>query len=100
MGIDSIHLGINDLSSSTIQASIFPNPVFDVLHLNIPSKQKTGASLQITDMLGKIILQQNINLNIGENEFLFDELKNQFSGLYIIQIRSNDGFWSSKFLKQ
>ncbi len=100
LGIDSIHLGINDLSSSTIQASIFPNPVFDVLHLNIPSKQKTGASLQITDMLGKIILQQNINLSIGENEFLFDELKNQFSGIYIIQIRSNDGFWSSKFLKQ
>ncbi len=96
----SMNFGINDLSEEIIHATIFPNPVSDVLHVKIPSQQKTTASIEISDILGKIILQKNILLNNGDNDFSFDEVKNQHPGLYILQIKTNSVFWSSKFIRQ
>ncbi len=97
---ETVTFGIDNLPKQNINASIFPNPVSDVLHLKIPSQQKIIAIVKITDMIGKVVIQKNINLENGSNEFLFDQLQNTISGLYIIQIRTNDASWSSKFLKQ
>ena len=96
----SINFGIADLPTQNIYASIFPNPVSDILHIKIPSQQRKLATLKITDRIGKIIVQKNITIENGENEFVLNDFQNVISGLYIIQIRTNDGFWSSKFLKQ
>ena len=96
----SMNFGINDLSEEIIHATIFPNPVSDVLHVKIPSQHKTTATIEISDILGKIILQKNIILNNGDNDFSFDEVKNQHPGLYILQIKTNSVFWSSKFIRQ
>ena len=92
--------GMNDAVNEKIRATIFPNPVKDILHLQIASEHKTDASLQVIDMLGKIIIQKNMTLTAGENEFSLDEFRIQREGLYIIQVSTNTGFWSAKFLKQ
>jgi hypothetical protein len=92
-------LGVDELISENIQASIYPNPFTDVLHISISSPQKTIAVLQIIDMAGKTIIQKNINVMNGKNEFIFDEF-NFSNGLYIVQIKSNNVAWSNKIMKQ
>ncbi len=92
-------LGIDESISENIQASIYPNPFTDVLHISISSPQKTIAVLQIIDGQGKTIIQKNINVLTGENEFTFDEF-NFPNGLYIVQIKSNNAAWSNKIMKQ
>jgi choice-of-anchor B domain-containing protein len=95
----SAALGVNDQAHSFISASVYPNPIENVLHFSISSQQKTTATVQITDMHGKRIAQKNIPLLMGENEFTFDDMLHT-SGIYIIQVKTNTSVWSSKFMKQ
>ncbi|MEO9473999.1 MAG: Ig-like domain-containing protein [Cyclobacteriaceae bacterium] len=74
--IEPIPLGIDDLKSSI---SIFPNPTFGKITLEIPSSAKRG-SFKLVDLLGHTLLEGEIDSN-----YSFD-LSNYEKGIYFLNI--------------
>ena len=69
---------------------IYPNPVMNKLNLQIASKDFHSA--QITDINGRIVLQ---NISVS-NEIDVSALK---SGMYFITLQSSEGKMTKKFIK-
>lgn len=82
-------------------SSIYPNPVVGLLKLvvTIPTTEKV--SFVITDVTGKIVSQQNLQLNSGDNNVQLS-VENLAKGTYIIKATCASGCESalSKFVKQ
>jgi len=68
---------------------VFPNPVYDILNVNIKSTEVQNVSISITDVLGKCVFQNTTsNLSICLNLRLLDIN----SGMYILNITGSDFF--------
>ncbi len=70
---------------------IFPNPAADVLFLELPQ----NASVRITDMQGKLMLQQNYSN--GNHQIDISGLK---SGLYTVETISGNSVQKQKIIKK
>lgn len=76
-------LGIDDISSSENQISIFPNPANEYFTIQLPEKS-FSSEIIITNMLGEIVFQKHINGNsatIPTSEYP--------NGVYIITVTEN-----------
>ncbi|MDB4334813.1 CotH kinase family protein [bacterium] len=77
--------------------SIFPNPVSDNLFINIPeSIANSDGEIKILNMLGQTIYKTTLSNDI-QNTVNVSVFK---SGLYLLQIRSTNGNYSQKFIKE
>lgn len=88
--ITNATLGTSDFSNENIK--MYPNPTSSILNLNF-SNQKTIDKVVVVDISGKIVLQQNQNTSQINVEKLA-------KGLYIIEVYSQNGKFSSKFIKE
>ena len=79
-GPDGINDGVN-LSDFTI----FPNPVDDVLNFEITSRNSGDFEIQITDIHGKVVYGQNIELIQGQNKRNIN-VSNLGNGLYMLHL--------------
>ncbi|HPS27877.1 MAG TPA: T9SS type A sorting domain-containing protein [Bacteroidales bacterium] len=79
--------GIQDISGTEI--SIYPNPVTDQLHINAGT---TEGTLTITNSLGAVVYQQQINSNTTVNT------SNYNSGLYFVRVESSNNVSTTKFM--
>lgn len=68
--------------------TVFPNPTKADFTVEITSTSSvTGATLQLTDLTGKVIASRQVDLVAGNNQLLFSDLDLQM-GTYIIRIQS------------
>lgn len=90
-----IIIGKNSLTSSVneqanriepIEASIYPNPSKGLL--NIECAGKNSSSVQVYDITGQLILENNID---NDNSKISIDISNSKNGLYIIKINSVEG---------
>ncbi len=72
---------------------IFPNPVEKTLHISIPNKLNIQ-SLQIFNLTGSIV--------ISERDFAKKTInvQNLPSGIYLLNLQTNEGIEIHKFVKQ
>ena len=79
--------------------AIAPNPVADVLNLNFISKQGTALNISIVDMLGRNLVDQQMNVNTGYNnlQLTVDQL---VQGAYFIHLSNGQEQQAIKFIKQ
>jgi hypothetical protein len=86
-------LGIDNPSSDAIR--IYPNPVIDVLHLDMTSYTGNFNQIQIMNLEGKQVL--NVFQDFGGQAYTIpvDNLKD---GLYFLQMRTATGLYSRKFV--
>lgn len=83
-----LNTGIFTIAKNNMGITAYPNPVADVLTIEI---NNTGNNtVQITDMLGRVITQQN---NI--NNHLQLDTQNWPQGLYLVTITTDTGLVSS-----
>jgi hypothetical protein len=82
-------LAIDDFDQTKLM--ICPNPVVDLLNLQIKDNLSID-KIVITDILGKIILQQTENVNTINTQ-------NLTKGIYIIKVFSTEAIYQSKFIK-
>jgi hypothetical protein len=80
----------NEIAKATI--SVFPNPTKDVLTIQNTSNNAIDKVI-VTDVSGKIILQQNQNTNQVD-------VQNLVKGIYFIQAFSGERMFTSKFIKE
>ncbi len=87
---DGIAAGINKLSSDEFK--VYPNPSSGNFTLVIPAEVKS-ADIQITDMLGNVVLYKNIN-SVKTEINISDKSK----GIYFIKVISVDYSYTEKII--
>jgi hypothetical protein len=104
--VDEVHLKSEPLNTSikdilvgnSIQ--LYPNPTTGSLTLNFKSKESLIGALQITDVLGRVVNAQTINITKGENTFT-NTVSSLPNGIYFIQVRTNNTLIvTNKFIKE
>lgn len=86
------------LSSSLEDASfvenlnIYPNPVHDILNIEMSIKSNTEYEVFVTDIMGASVTDVNKNTN-------YLNVSNLSSGMYFLNVRTKDGVYTHKFTK-
>lgn len=89
----------NFLDASTIL--LYPNPVSgpQEVRLSFKGERNAEAALQVTDLSGRILMQQMVQLRQGNNELIVpvDKLPD---GIYQVSLQDNSGVISRKMVVQ
>ena len=80
-----LSLPTNELSEDNHPLSIFPNPAYKTLTIQIEMTEQTSRLLTITDLLGKTVLSKKLDLINGLNQLTVD-LPLLASGLYLVKV--------------
>jgi uncharacterized repeat protein (TIGR01451 family) len=84
-------------SNSLVISDFYPNPCSGVFFLDFQSPIDQPVSLTLSDAFGRPTQQENYDLSEGRQTIQFD-LKDQPSGMYLLQIQTADGRIASKWL--
>ncbi|MGB3077499.1 MAG: T9SS type A sorting domain-containing protein, partial [Saprospiraceae bacterium] len=76
-----------------IQWQIFPNPAHDILYVSTESQTVKDGQLEVTDLLGHILLKQAIAKGSSNN---FIELSSLPVGIFLITIQDDKGTSSTR----
>lgn len=95
--------GINESKLSLSELSVYPNPTTDQLWLQWHSASKITASIQVTDVTGRLCFQKELKDRSGIEAYVID-LSLWAAGAYMLAIHSNINgqqfFNSFKVVKQ
>ncbi len=91
-----------DLNESTVNESlnIFPNPVQDLLSVTLYSSTEQSATIELTEVTGKLIRKENRPLQQGNNFLEIDRLDELADGIYLLKITAGRNFYSGKVVKE
>jgi PKD repeat protein len=84
-------------SASKAGLSVYPNPAKTHIYITFPEQLKTGSKLYIFDLLGRKVMERNVNSVKSEREILVD-VSSLPNGLYIIKLISGSINVSTKVL--
>ncbi|RYF91267.1 MAG: T9SS type A sorting domain-containing protein [Chitinophagaceae bacterium] len=82
-----------------INVAATPNPFGNTLKLNIASPEKEAATVILSDLSGKILLQKNVALLPGINLIQIDQLQSLAAGTYILNLVSAKNKTSIRVIK-
>ncbi len=92
---------INDvkMNNLTTKNVIYPNPINNNSVLEFSSKTADKGTFYITDVNGKNLLEQNININSGLNQInISDFCSINNKGIYFLKIVANNFTFSNKII--
>lgn len=92
--VDPNYNDVNNIQNSNSEFQIYPNPVTDEFRVS-GSEFRLGNSISISDLAGRILLQQNIS----EQENKID-VSNFTSGIYFVELKTESGNSILKFVKE
>jgi hypothetical protein len=82
----------NEFENNQFQVTAFPNPFVDKIYLNLKSPAATLSKITLTDVLGKIILEQDLELKEGDQEHeLVLENFTSMQSVVILKIQTSEG---------
>jgi hypothetical protein len=88
-------IGENTSLSSLI---IYPNPVTDgSFHISCSMKVADQATMQVIDLSGKQVFEQQVNLNSGENRLDYN-MGNLNRGTYFLRLTTTNGVYNQKVI--
>lgn len=88
------------VTGNTAVATTYPNPFTDKFRLFINAIADENASLTISDVSGKQLSDQSIELKSGSNSFEIEALKEFPSGIYFLKVMSSQTSLTLKVIKQ
>jgi len=77
--------------------TIFPNPVEAELHLQVSRTKAESVTVKILDQLGKVLKQQQVQLNVGNNSFTIT-VDNLAKGSYMVVV-NGETLLQKQFIK-
>ena len=78
--------------------TIYPNPVKDIIKVDIDVDRADNGSIHIYDASGKLVFTRAISVQAGINQFNMD-MNNLASGAYVIKVQLTDNTVIKKFNK-
>jgi hypothetical protein len=91
-------LSVLSANSNQLRTVVYPNPTQQELNLSVNSHATEKATMSITDLTGKTVLEKEIRLLSGDN-LLHIDVENLPRGSYIITLISTGGKSVCKFVK-
>ncbi|QEC68510.1 T9SS type A sorting domain-containing protein [Panacibacter ginsenosidivorans] len=85
------------IKNNAVDYSVYPNPVKNILTISFPNAL-THVSIIITDQQGKVLLTQQLN-NIQQGYKASINMAAYKSGIYYLQVKTNDGAQTNKIIK-
>jgi len=79
--------------------SVWPNPINDVLNIDIDAPQGLEVEVNLTNIYGNIILTTNESITSGQQQLTYD-MSLYPTGIYFVSIISKDGITSRKLIKE
>ncbi|MEI7803122.1 MAG: T9SS type A sorting domain-containing protein, partial [Bacteroidota bacterium] len=91
--------GISDLKSQIDQLSIYPNPTTDELNVLFSLNKAQNVSFQITDVMGRIVSTTSFKNLAPTNQNIQLPVADLATGVYFLNIRTDSGIVSRRFVK-
>jgi len=86
-------------SNAIVNIEVFPNPVSDLLQVQLPAKQNGPANITITDATGKIVFTKPVQLSTGNNATSIP-VRQLPNGVYQFTLENKEGKQTKTFIKQ
>jgi hypothetical protein len=86
------------LKAANSQLTIFPNPVKGTLYLQLSSAKNEKISIQIIDMKGSVLQQQEVRVSVGNMSLSFNASK-LAKGNYVLLIKGDNLMQQREFIK-
>lgn len=86
-------IGLDELLTANF--TVYPNPANDLLHIDMSPSNETFEKLVITDIAGKVLLQQ---AEIENNNLITVNTAALMSGIYLIELSSTNGSAHRSFI--
>ncbi len=78
---------------------VFPNPASSVVTIKFESKVNEAATVEIIDMLGNLVVNEVLYVNVGNNEYkLATNLNNLKKGSYLLKLKTISSVREQKIL--
>lgn len=88
--------GITELPG--MEVNIFPNPTDDLLFINVNATANLKAELQVTDLVGRVMLRTPVKVNAGNNQ-IHISCKDLETGVYQVTLLSGNWKWNRSVVK-
>ena len=76
---------------------LYPNPIWDYDELFIDLESQANSTIQIIDVLGRVVLERSVSAGITSTILSTSEI---ISGLYIVTVKSGNNVASKKMVKR
>ncbi len=84
----------------SFNVTVYPNPVKEKLSIAITSDKQDNVSITLFDNTGKLVMIKKIDLQVGNNTVIVDEIATFAKGLYMVRVSNEQGtLASTKVLK-
>lgn len=80
--------------------NVFPSLIQSGATVAVELSEKTEGMVLVTDLSGRIVKQQKVNLQAGSNSIAVDGFDNFASGNYIVALRTPAVLYSKKVVVQ
>jgi hypothetical protein len=98
---------INYSNVLLVQKSIFqekvlvsPNPLKNQLNVSINTNEICTANINIYNSLGQILFERKVDLLKGNNTTIIDNICILPKGIYLFQVKTNNGYYTQKIVKE
>lgn len=87
--------GLADIKGNDLL--FYPNPSSDYLKIRGRNDQLYGSLVSLTDISGRVVYLQKIELEITNNEFVMD-ISHLYPGIYIVSLKTNNLLVTKKLI--
>ncbi|MFZ1809431.1 MAG: T9SS type A sorting domain-containing protein [Cyclobacteriaceae bacterium] len=105
-GSDRFHLRINGEPARELELindgiRVFPNPTTDFIQISLtPDQESSLKSIALVDLIGNTIVNSESDSNLLQPGIKTIDMRNQSTGLYILNIKYGDRLKSTKIIKK
>jgi hypothetical protein len=93
------NMSIQENNFGLAQLSICPNPVNDVLTVNLITEKEENVQITVYDILGKVMYSGSPMQILGQHEEYID-VSNFSQGFYLLRVKTSEGTVTKKIIKQ
>ena len=92
-----LYVSINDFQSHQSLLTLYPNPASTVVTLKWPSNSQTTAIIRVTDLSGKTIFQEQIQVSELNTQFTID-VTGYTQGTYLVSLTLDKEVYTEKLV--
>lgn len=87
--LDTMYVGINNLSNQDLKFGVSPNPASDELHISYHSRSGESLKIELFDLSGKLLKSEEMLAIKGDNRYVLivSDLEN---GFYTLRVNSEN----------
>lgn len=98
-GTDTLHLEAPVVGFNPIQKNnkflVYPNPFFEKTYVGFSQQKESLVHVKLFDIIGKVIIEQSLNLIEGEHVF---ELSGLNKGIYVLSLSNKNSSFSTQIV--